>query len=80
MTGGTVSSKDTKDGLVPIFLADEILSYVPEVNTFCDVTVMQIMNIDSSNIQPEDWLLISRTIRDHYGSFDRGRSSPWQRR
>jgi len=70
MTGGTITAKNTKDGLVPSFLAEEILSYVPEVKTFCDVTTMQILNIDSTNIQPEDWLLISRTIRDHYDLFD----------
>ena len=70
MTGGTVSAKVTKDGLAPVFLADEILNYVPEVKTFCEITTMQILNIDSSNIQPEDWLLMARTIRDHYDLFD----------
>ena len=69
-TGGTISAKDTGSGLVPNLQSDEMLRYVPEVKTFCSVTVMQILNIDSSNIQPEDWLLITRTIRDHYDLFD----------
>jgi len=69
-TGGTISAKDAGGGLVPSLQSDEMLRYVPEVKTFCSVTVMQILNIDSSNIQPEDWLLIARTIRDHYDLFD----------
>jgi len=70
MTGGTISAKNTKNGLVPTFQGEEILGYVPEVRTFCDVTTMQILNIDSSNIQPEDWLLIARAIQNHYDLFD----------
>jgi len=70
MTGGTITSKDNGSGLVPSSQPDDIIRYVPEVTNFCDVHSMQILNIDSSNIQPEDWLLISRTIREHYDSFD----------
>ena len=69
-TGGTISAKDTESGLAPSLQSDDILRYVPEVISFCDVTTMQILNIDSSNIQPEDWLLITRTIREHYDQFD----------
>ena len=69
-TGGTITAMDTGDGLVPSLPPEEIIRHVPEIKGFCDVEAMQIMNIDSSNIQPENWLLISRTIRDHYDSFD----------
>jgi len=84
-TGGTITAKDSGDGLAPglppapssepataseSFLAAEILSHVPEIKSFCKVETMQIMNIDSSNIQPENWLLISKTIREQYDRFD----------
>ncbi|MCL2381977.1 MAG: asparaginase [Treponema sp.] len=69
-TGGTIASENTVDGFVPSMPPDQILRYVPEVKTFCDVTALQIMNIDSSNVQPENWLLISRAIQDHYDAFD----------
>jgi L-asparaginase len=82
-TGGTITAMDTGDGLAPSLPPEhsaeaagrgsppaEILRHVPEIKSFCDVEAMQIMNIDSSNIQPENWLLISRTIRDHYDLFD----------
>ena len=69
-TGGTITAMDSGDGLAPSLPSDDILLHVPEVESFCDVSTKQILNIDSSNIQPEDWLLISRTIREHYDSFD----------
>jgi L-asparaginase len=69
-TGGTITSKDSGDGLVPAKSPNEILLYAPDIKTFCDVSIMQILNIDSSNIQPEDWLLIGRAIRANYDAFD----------
>ena len=69
-TGGTIAAADTGGGLVPALPPAEILRYVPEITGFCKVTARQILNIDSSNIQPENWLLLSRTIREHYEAFD----------
>jgi len=69
-TGGTISSTGSDDGLVPGLQAGEMLQYVPEVEKFCEVVTKEILNIDSSNIQPEDWLLFSRTIRENYDAFD----------
>ena len=69
-TGGTLASKASEDGFVPGMSPDEILRYIPEIQYFCEVKAIPILNIDSSNIQPEDWLLMSRTIREHYDSFD----------
>ena len=69
-TGGTVAAQDSGGGLVPSLPSDEILRRIPEIKSFCEVSSLQILNIDSSNIQPEDWLLISRTIREHYDSYD----------
>ena len=69
-TGGTLASSDSGEGFAPDMPPDEILRHVPEIKSFCEVKAIQILNIDSSNIQPEDWLLIMRTIREHYDSFD----------
>jgi len=69
-TGGTLAARESGEGLVPSMVADEILRYVPEIKSFCEVSAKQILNIDSSNIQPEDWLLISRTIKTHYDAYD----------
>jgi L-asparaginase len=69
-TGGTVAAKDSGEGLIPSLSSDEILRHIREIKSFCEVSSVQILNIDSSNIQPEDWLLISRTIKQHYDSYD----------
>ncbi|MCL2007153.1 MAG: asparaginase [Treponema sp.] len=69
-TGGTLAAKDSGAGLIPNMAPDEILRFIPEIGHFCDVKALEILNIDSSNIQPEDWLLMMRTIRDYYDDFD----------
>ena len=69
-TGGTIAAGKSEKGLIPYMPPDEILSNVPEIKSFCEVSSRQILNIDSSNIQPEDWLLISRTIEENYSLFD----------
>ena len=70
ITGGTITSEDTEDGLIPGMTPEAILRQVPQIESFCEVSALQILNIDSSNIQPENWLLMSRTIREHYDAFD----------
>lgn len=69
-TGGTIASKSGADGLTPAMTADELLSYVPEVKELCDIDIIQILNIDSTNIQPEHWILMVNTIKDNYDKYD----------
>ncbi len=66
-TGGTIASVATEDGLSPGTTAEELLSYVPDVKEFADVEVKQILNIDSTNIEPEHWLQIAEEIRKNDG-------------
>lgn len=69
-TGGTIASKRTIDGLSPGITSDELMEYVPEIKEFCNVDTIQILNIDSTNIQPEYWTLISETIEKFYEKYD----------
>ena len=69
-TGGTIASKISDDGLVPGLSANELLSYVPDAASFCEADSLQIMNIDSTNMQPEHWLSIAKTIEDNYDRYD----------
>ena len=69
-TGGTIASKRSETGLKPLITSDELLSYVPDARHFCQADAIQVLNIDSTNIQPEHWLLIARTIEDHYNQYD----------
>jgi L-asparaginase len=69
-TGGTIASKKTIDGLAPGITSDELMEYVPEIKEFCNVETIQLLNIDSTNIQPEYWTLISETIEKVYDKYD----------
>lgn len=69
-TGGTIACKRSADGLKPVITSEEIISYVPDVRDFCNVDSIQIMNIDSTNMQPKHWLKIARAIEDSYDSYD----------
>ena len=43
---------------------------MPDARHFCQADAIQVLNIDSTNIQPEHWLLIARTIEDYYNQYD----------
>ncbi|MDR1949044.1 MAG: asparaginase [Spirochaetaceae bacterium] len=61
-TGGTIASaKQGRDGpLAPAFSAGELLSFIPQVHSLCEASAKDIMYMDSSNIQPEEWQIIAR--------------------
>ena len=69
-TGGTIASKRSDSGLRPLITSEELLSYVPDVTRFCQVDALQVLNIDSTNMQPCHWLLIASAIEEHYGEYD----------
>lgn len=69
-TGGTIASKATAEGLSPGITSEELLQFVPEIKDYCDVDTKQILSIDSTNIQPEHWVLMAETIRDCYDCYD----------
>lgn len=71
-TGGTIASKRSDSGLKPLLTSEELLSFVPDVKKFCQVDTLQILNIDSTNMQPYHWLIIAEAIEknyDHYHGF-----------
>lgn len=69
-SGGTIASKRTSEGLVPLIHSEDLLQYVPWVKEFCSVDTVQILNIDSTNICPKHWVLMAKTIRDQYERYD----------
>ena len=69
-TGGTIACKRSEAGLKPVITSNELLSFVPDTARFCQADAVQVLNIDSTNIQPAHWLLMARTIEDRYGDYD----------
>ena len=69
-TGGTIACKRTDSGLTPVLTSDELLNYVPSSKKFCNVDAIQLMNIDSTNMQSANWLKMAKCINEHYGEYD----------
>lgn len=69
-TGGTIASKQTADGLAPGLSSDDILSYIPQVKDVCHVDTLQVCNIDSTNVTPAHWTMLTQTIEENYDKYD----------
>ena len=69
-TGGTIASRQTDQGLVPELSAAEMLSFIPSVSEICDISTLHLFNVDSTNIEPKHWEMLSVAIEEHYDSYD----------
>ncbi|MBQ9534305.1 MAG: asparaginase [Clostridia bacterium] len=65
-TGGTIASVPSEEGLRPLG-SEEILAHIGGAYAGCELTAREILTLDSSNIQPEEWKLIAAEI---YAGFD----------
>lgn len=69
-TGGTIASEKTEFGLSPRTDPKNFLNYIPEAKELANIDVKQVLNIDSTNIEPEDWIKISNEIKNNYEKYD----------
>lgn len=69
-TGGTIASVPHADGLAPGLRASELIGYLPGLDKLCRVEAVDILNMDSSNIQPEEWRVIAHSVIDALQSCD----------
>ena len=69
-TGGTIASRPTDGGLAPQLCAKDILSCVPALGSLCRVDAMQLLNIDSTNMTPENWIQIAACVKENYFRYD----------
>lgn len=69
-TGGTIASKAGEHGLAPEIDSKGLLSYVSEIKKYCEADTLQIFNIDSTNVTPEHWLKLAKTIKENYANYD----------
>ena len=69
-TGGTIASQPSSDGLKPEILSEGILHCISSVTEQYDVTPQDLFQLDSSNMQPEEWQLIARRIFEACRDFD----------
>ena len=69
-TGGTIASRNLGEGLEPAMGSGEILASVPEIGTICSPESLQLMNLDSTNIGPEHWLMMADVVHENYDKYD----------
>lgn len=69
-TGGTIASAEDGNGLSPALTGEELARSVPEIEGLCELSIVQPMNIDSTNMRPADWLRIAEVIRENYDTHD----------
>lgn len=69
-TGGTIASQKTEDGLAPGLTPEELLRWVPNARSFCEIDTVQPLNLDSTNIAPQHWLRLSEIIEENYARYD----------
>ena len=68
-TGGTIASVPGGEGLEP-HRSDVMERELEQLRTYYDITVRDVMCLDSSNIRPEEWQTIARTVYEQRAGFD----------
>lgn len=69
-TGGTIASKKSDNGLKPQITPEELLEYIPQVKNICEVNAIQLLNLDSSNMEPSHWKMMVHCVRENYDKYD----------
>ncbi len=68
-TGGTIASMPGGEGLEPR-RSDVMERELEQLRTYYDITVRDVMCLDSSNIRPEEWQLIAEAVFRERLDFD----------
>ena len=68
-TGGTIASLPGGEGLEPM-RSDVMERELQQLRTYYDITVRDVMCLDSSNIRPEEWKLIARAVFEQRLDYD----------
>lgn len=69
-TGGTIASQPSSDGLIPAIDSKSIFHLLGSLTEIYEVDTKDILHLDSSNIQPEEWQLIARSVYSAYPDYD----------
>ncbi len=69
-TGGTISCEPSADGLIPALSGETIISLVPELKTVCRISCLELVQLDSSNLTPSDWVKMAKAVAENYDEYD----------
>lgn len=68
-TGGTIACRPGGEGLEP-HRSGVMEREIDQLRTYYDICVRDVMCLDSSNIRPEEWQQIARSIFEQRNDFD----------
>lgn len=68
-TGGTIASMPGGQGLEPR-RSDVLERELNQLRTYYHISIQDLMCLDSSNIQPEEWVIIARAIFEAREDYD----------
>lgn len=69
-TGGTIACTPGGNGFAPTLPGGRLLGTVPEVLQYADVHICPLLNKDSSNMLPQDWITIARAVFEQQRLYD----------
>ena len=69
-TGGTIASIPTNEGLTPKINSKKLLEYLNFTKLDFEIDTVNLLNVDSTDMQPEHWLKIKDEIKNNYEKYD----------
>lgn len=69
-TGRTIASVEGNEGLTPELSVEELLKFLPKTPGSVKIDGKVLMNIDSTNMQPEHWVKIAESVYENYDNYD----------
>ncbi len=69
-TGGTIASVQGENGLAPGLTNQDLLRYLQDQTVKFSLHSIPLMNLDSTNMQPESWVEIAQTVYENYDRYD----------
>lgn len=70
LTGGTIASVQTPNGLEPLLSAEQLLGCIPDLGGEIALETLQICSLDSTNMDSRYWLQIAAGIEKNYDAYD----------
>ncbi len=69
-TGGTIASESTAEGLIPLLNGQNLAAFLNASAADYDITIENLFQLDSSNIQPEEWQCMARAVARSCTEYD----------
>ena len=69
-TGGTIAARNGDRGLVPDLKCKNIIQMLPELKKYFSIDSKDVLSMDSSNIQPEEWQYIAQLVEGALDTYD----------